>query len=47
VAEPKLVKRVPGKVDELILDITGMAETVRLDGEVEGAGSGQILLQKL
>lgn len=47
VAEPKLVKRVHGKVDELILDITGMAETVRLDGEVEGAGSGQILLQKL
>jgi alpha-L-fucosidase len=47
VAEPGLVKRVNGKVDELILDITGVAETVHIEGQVEGAGDGQILLQKL
>lgn len=47
VAEPNLVKRVRGKVDELILDITGVAETVWVYGQVEGAASGDILLQKL
>jgi alpha-L-fucosidase len=47
VAEPSLVKRAIGKVDELILDITGVAETVQVTGQVEGAASGDILLQKL
>jgi alpha-L-fucosidase len=47
VPEPGLVKPVRGKPNELILDITGVAETVQLSGEVTGAANGQILLQKL
>lgn len=47
VAEPNLVKPVSGRMDELLLDITGVAETVRLSGHVEGAASGDVLLQKL
>jgi alpha-L-fucosidase len=47
VSEPKLIKSVPGKSNELILDITGVAETVQVSGQVEGASTGQILLQKL
>lgn len=47
VPEPNLVKSVTGKPDELILDITGVAETVHIDGQVEGATSGEILLQEL
>ena len=47
VPEPNLVKSVTGKPDELILDITGVAETVHIDGQVEGASSGEILLQEL
>jgi alpha-L-fucosidase len=47
VAEPSLVKAVKGKADELILDITGVAETVQVSGHVKGASDGQILLQKL
>lgn len=47
VVEPDFIKPVIGKKDELILDITGVAETVRVSGQVEGASSGGILLQKL
>ena len=47
VAEPNFIKPVTGKKDELILDITGVAETVRVSGEIDGASSGEILLQKL
>lgn len=47
VAESHFVRPVKGKSNELILDITGVAETVQLSGRVEGAASGQILLQKL
>jgi len=47
VAEPNFVKPANGKGDELILDITGVAEKVRVSGQVEGASSGDILLQKL
>jgi alpha-L-fucosidase len=47
VSQPNLVKPVRGKTDELILDITGVAETVQLSGQVQGADQGQILLQKL
>jgi alpha-L-fucosidase len=47
VSEPGLIKPVRGKPDELILDITGVAETVQISGEVLGAPAGQILLQKL
>ena len=47
VAEPNFVKPANGKVDELILDITGVAEKVRVSGQIEGASSGDILLQKL
>jgi hypothetical protein len=47
VVEPNFIKPVMGKKDELILDITGVAETVRVSGQVEGSASGEILLQKL
>jgi alpha-L-fucosidase len=47
VVEPNFIKPVMGNKDELILDITGVAETVRVSGQVEGAESGEILLQKL
>lgn len=47
VAEPNFVKPVNGKADELILDITGVAETVQVSGQVEGFPDGDILLQKL
>lgn len=47
VAEPSFVKPVKGKVDELIIDITGVAETVQVSGQVEGTPTGDILLQKL
>jgi alpha-L-fucosidase len=47
VAEPMLVKPVIGKTDELILDITGVDETIQVSGQVEGAPIGDILLQKL
>ncbi len=47
VVEPNFVKPVTSKTDQLILDITGVAETVRIRGHVEGAPSGEILLQKL
>jgi alpha-L-fucosidase len=47
VAEPNFVKLANGKVDELILDITGVAEKVRVSGQIGGACSGDILLQKL
>ena len=47
VAEPGLLKRSTRKPDELILDITGVAETVQISGHVVGADSGEILLQKL
>jgi len=47
VAEPNFVKPVRDKPDELILDITGVLETVQIAGEVVGTPAGQILLQKL
>jgi alpha-L-fucosidase len=48
ISEPRLVKRVPGKPDELVLDITGLAESSgEISGTVDGASSGQILLQKI
>jgi hypothetical protein len=47
IAEPMLVKPVNGKTDELILDITGVDETIQVSGQVEGAPNGDILLQKL
>lgn len=47
VADPALVKPVPGKPDELILDITGLASPITVTGYVEGAPNGEILLQKI
>jgi alpha-L-fucosidase len=47
VADPMLVKPVNGKTNELILDITGVDETIQVSGQVEGAPNGDILLQKL
>ncbi len=46
VSEPDLLKK-PMQPDELLLDITGVAETVQIAGHVEGAATGEILLQKL
>jgi alpha-L-fucosidase len=47
VSNPNLIKPVRDKPDELLLDITGVAETVQITGEVLGTPTGQILLQKL
>ena len=47
VPEPNFIKPVKGSVNELLLDITGVAETVQVSGHVEGAASGDILLQKV
>lgn len=47
VDEPGLIRQVPGIQDELLLDITGVDETVNLSGTVVGAASGKILLQQL
>ncbi len=47
VAQPDLLKHLPGTPDELLLDITGVDEVVQLSGTVQGAASGEILLQKL
>ena len=47
VSEPDLLKRVKGKSDEIILNITEVGGAVRFSGRVEGADSGEILLQKL
>lgn len=47
VSETTLVKRARNHPDELILDITGVAETVQITGEVIGSATGQILIQKL
>ncbi|WP_263380104.1 alpha-L-fucosidase [Granulicella paludicola] len=45
--QPKMLKKVPGKPNELILDVTGMGDSGTISGTVEGAASGQILLGKL
>jgi len=47
VPEPNFIKPVRDKPDELVLDITGVLETVQIAGEVLGAPAGQVLLQKL
>lgn len=48
VSQPGLWKPVPGKTDELMLDITGTRESsVNVSGVVQGASSGQILLQRM
>jgi alpha-L-fucosidase len=47
VSEPAFVKPVNGKPDDLILDITGVDETIEVSGRIEGAERGQIVLQKL
>ena len=47
VPEPNLVKNVRNRPNELILDITEVSDSVIIEGRVEGAASGQVLLQKL
>ncbi len=47
VPNPTLLKPVPGKPNELLLDITGVGETIQITGKIEGAPTGQVLLQKL
>ncbi|QMV17947.1 alpha-L-fucosidase [Granulicella sp. 5B5] len=45
-SNPALVKRVPGRSDELLLDITGLDKTIRVSGKVEGAESGSVTLER-
>lgn len=45
--QPKMLKRVPGKPNELIVDVTGMGDSGTISGTVEGAASGRILMGKL
>lgn len=48
VPEPKLWSRVPARADELMLDVTGAHESsAKISGIVQGASSGQILLQRM
>jgi alpha-L-fucosidase len=47
VPNPNLIKPLKGQPNSLILDITGVAETVELSGRIAGASSGEILLKKL
>lgn len=47
VPEPQFIKPVGGKANELLLDITGVAETIQISGQVEGAARGDILLREL
>jgi alpha-L-fucosidase len=47
VAEPNLVKKVKDRSSELILDITEVSDSVTIEGRVEGAEAGEVLLQKL
>ena len=47
VSEPSMLKRSSSRPDELVLDITGIDETVEVSGQVQGASSGEIVLQKL
>ncbi|MDE1177997.1 MAG: alpha-L-fucosidase [Edaphobacter sp.] len=46
-SQPKMLKRVPGKPNELIVDVTGMGDSGTISGTVEGAATGQILMGKL
>jgi alpha-L-fucosidase len=45
--QPRMLKKVPGKPNELILDVTGMGDSGTISGVVVGAASGQILLGKV
>ncbi len=47
VSEPAMLKQSSARRDELLLDITGVAETVQISGHVVGASNGEVLLQKL
>ncbi|MGI4830625.1 MAG: alpha-L-fucosidase [Janthinobacterium lividum] len=47
VPEPSLLKQDPQHPDQIILDITGVAETVVIEGQIRGAQSGSMTLQKL
>lgn len=47
VSEPNLLKTVKGRPNELILDITEVSDSVTIEGRVEGAASGEVLIQKL
>lgn len=45
--QPKMLKHVPGKPNELILDVTGMGDSGTLTATIQGAPTGQVLLGKL
>lgn len=43
---PSLVRSSPKRSDELLLDITGLDRSIRIQGRVKGAGTGSILLER-
>ncbi|MGC9199877.1 MAG: alpha-L-fucosidase [Acidobacteriaceae bacterium] len=47
VTQPDLCKHLPSHPDQLLLDITGVDESVQLNGTVQGAAAGEIIVQKL
>jgi alpha-L-fucosidase len=47
VPEPGFIKPAKGQPNDLILDVTEVGGTIQVSGRVEGAKSGEILLQKL
>ncbi len=46
VSNPTLIKRSRSKPNELILDITGLDKSIRVQGHVEGAQAGSVLLER-
>lgn len=46
VSNPALIKLSRSKRNELILDITGLDKSIRVQGHVEGADAGSVLLER-
>ena len=47
VSNPQLIKQSRKKKNELILDITGLDKSIRVEGHVQGAEAGSVLLERL
>lgn len=47
VAQPQLLRRDSSRPDTLLLDITGLGQTIIVAGQIEGAAEGTVLLQTL
>jgi alpha-L-fucosidase len=43
---PALVHSSPARPDELLLDITGLDRSIHIQGRIEGADNGSVLLER-